>query len=168
MRIQKIASRDHGHTIGSSDWSNLCDDLDAIYGVAYNTIRDFPLEREPQEDSAPRDETPAEVIEVICEAMHDAYEKAAIENSWVTQEMCQVPYDELPPENKATMRKAARAAIEKFQEVTVGEPRGEARPKDKLRAALWLMRRAIQRDDPVTLTPSEARALLALAGPQGE
>ncbi len=44
--------------------------------------------------------------------------------------------------------------------------RGEARPKDKLRAALWLMRRAIQRDDPVTLTPSEARALLALAEPQ--
>ncbi len=80
LRIQKIASRYYGHT-----------DLDAIYGIAYNTIRDFPLEREP-------------------------------------------------------------------------DTRGEANPKDKLRAALWLMRRAIQRDDPVTLTPSEARALVALHG----
>ncbi len=77
LRIQKIASRDHGHT-----------DLDAIYSIAYNAIRDFPLERAP-------------------------------------------------------------------------DIRGEA-ASDKLRAALWLMRRAIQRDDPVTLTPSEARALLAL------
>ncbi len=89
LRIQRIASRDHGHTIGSRDWSNLCDDLDVIYDIAYSTIRDFPLER-------------------------------------------------------------------------ASDTRGEA--ADKLRAALWLMRRAIQRDDPVTLTPSEARALLALHG----
>ncbi len=80
LRIQKIASRDYGLT-----------DLEAIYDIAYNTIRDFPLECEP-------------------------------------------------------------------------DTRGEA--ADKLRAAVWLMRRAIQRDDPVTLTPSEARALLALASPQ--
>ncbi len=81
LRIQKIASRDYGLT-----------DLEAIHDIAYNAIRDFPLER-------------------------------------------------------------------------ASDTRGAA-ASDKLRAALWLMRRAIQRDDPVTLTPSEARALLALASPQ--
>ncbi len=50
LRIQKIASRYPGHT---SDWSILCADLNAIYAVAYNTIRDFPLVRAPPEDSAP-------------------------------------------------------------------------------------------------------------------
>ncbi len=50
-----------------------------------------------------------------------------------------------------------------FPEV-VAAVAGEKQGSDKLRAALWLMRRAIQRDDPVTLTPSEASALLALHG----
>lgn len=62
-----------------------------------------------------REVPPDEVIEVVCEAMHDAYETAAIENSWVTNDLCRVPYDELPPENKATMRAAARAAIAAYE-----------------------------------------------------
>ncbi len=143
LRIQKIASRYPGHT-----------DLDAIYDVAYNTIRDFPLEREPDT----RGETTIEAMAVLTARLQQDDETWNIVQDW--------------PQWTRAMR-----TLLAYREAQASMPRGEAQnnpaalpaeaaASDKLRAALWLMRRAIQRDDPVTLTPSEARALLALASPQ--
>lgn len=48
----------------------------------------------------------------VARAMHDAYERAAVRNAWKTQTSCQVPFDELPEENQATMLEAVDAALD--------------------------------------------------------
>lgn len=48
------------------------------------------------------------LVERSCEVMHDAYERAAAENGWSTQE----PWADVPEENKATMRTAVAALID--------------------------------------------------------
>ena len=53
----------------------------------------------------------SDVIERTCEAMHDAYEAAAVENGWATQERSRKPWADVPEANKATMRAAVRAAL---------------------------------------------------------
>jgi hypothetical protein len=52
-----------------------------------------------------------EQIEAWCEVMHDAYEKAAVEAGWETQERSRVPWADVPEENKQTMRAAVRALV---------------------------------------------------------
>lgn len=51
-----------------------------------------------------------EAVEAACEAMHDAYEDAAVRHGWATQERSRKPWSEVPEANKATMRDAVRAA----------------------------------------------------------
>ena len=50
-----------------------------------------------------------EQIEHLCEVMHDAYEQAAIEAGWETQERSRVPWIDVPEANKATMRASVSA-----------------------------------------------------------
>jgi hypothetical protein len=42
-------------------------------------------------------------------ALHEAYEKAAKEEGWKTQESCRVDFDDLPEANRRTMLKAVDA-----------------------------------------------------------
>lgn len=51
-------------------------------------------------------------IEKACEVMHDAYEKAAVEAGWETQQRSRVPWADVPEANKATMRAAVTALVE--------------------------------------------------------
>lgn len=50
-------------------------------------------------------------IEQFCEAFHDAYERAAVNEGWQTQKRSRVPWKYVPAENKATMRAAAREVL---------------------------------------------------------
>ncbi len=50
-------------------------------------------------------------IEHLCEVMHDAYEKSAKINGWSTNPSTRTSWDELPAENKVTMREAVRALV---------------------------------------------------------
>lgn len=49
--------------------------------------------------------------EAACEVMHDAYEAAAIQMGWQTQERSRNPWVDLPEANKATMRAAVDALL---------------------------------------------------------
>jgi len=51
-------------------------------------------------------------VERLCEVMHDAYEAAAVEQGWQTQERSRKPWSEVPEANKATMRAAVTALID--------------------------------------------------------
>jgi hypothetical protein len=48
-------------------------------------------------------------LEQACEIMHIAYEKAATDAGWETQEASRVPWADVPEANKATMRAAVQA-----------------------------------------------------------
>lgn len=50
-------------------------------------------------------------VEAACVVMHDAYEAAALEAGWATQERSRVPWAEVPEANKATMRAAVTALL---------------------------------------------------------
>ena len=50
-------------------------------------------------------------VERLCEVMHDAYEAAAVEAGWETQQRSRVPWADVPKANKATMRVAVRALL---------------------------------------------------------
>lgn len=54
------------------------------------------------------------LIEEACEAMHDAYEAAAVREGWETQERSRKPWAEVPDANKRTMRAAVAAALAVF------------------------------------------------------
>ena len=56
-----------------------------------------------------------EAIEVACEVMHDAYEKAALGAGWETQESSRKPWPEVPEANKEAMRAAVRALLEHIE-----------------------------------------------------
>lgn len=58
----------------------------------------------------------AKYIEQMCELMHDAYEKAAAEQDWSTQESSRKPWADVPEKNKATMRIAVRALVNRVTE----------------------------------------------------
>jgi hypothetical protein len=51
------------------------------------------------------------LIERLCEAQHDAYEAAAVEAGWQTQEQSRKPWAEVPEANKQTMRASMRAVL---------------------------------------------------------
>lgn len=54
-------------------------------------------------------------VEHLCEVLHDAYEEAAVQEGWATQERSRKPWDEVPEENKATMRAAVSALLRELQ-----------------------------------------------------
>lgn len=58
--------------------------------------------------------TPEET-EIACKIMHDAYELAAIKHKWSTQERSRVPWEDVPEENKRTMRAAVTAVVPYIQ-----------------------------------------------------
>ena len=47
--------------------------------------------------------TPLKDFYTLAEWLHNNYEEIALNNGWKTQSDCQVPFDELPNENKETM-----------------------------------------------------------------
>ena len=53
-----------------------------------------------------------ELKELIGRAMHVAYEKAAVECGWQTQDSCKVSYDDLPAKNRFCMDASVEAAAE--------------------------------------------------------
>jgi hypothetical protein len=52
-----------------------------------------------------------ERVELLCEAMHEAYESAAAVEGWVTQKASRKPWAEVPEANKRTMRAAVTAVL---------------------------------------------------------
>lgn len=50
-------------------------------------------------------------LEELCEAMHDAYETAAVAAGWETQARSRKPWADVPDANKQTMRHAVRALL---------------------------------------------------------
>lgn len=52
-----------------------------------------------------------DLIEAACEVMHVAYEAAAARQGWATQLVSRVPWDRVPPENRATMRAAVSTLL---------------------------------------------------------
>lgn len=51
-------------------------------------------------------------VERACKVMHDAYERAATETGWETQQASRKPWADVPATNKATMRAAVNALLE--------------------------------------------------------
>lgn len=51
--------------------------------------------------------------ELLAEWMHNNYEEIALNNGWKTQEDCQVPFHELPKENKVVMLELAERLLSK-------------------------------------------------------
>lgn len=51
-------------------------------------------------------------VEDACRVMHDAYEAAAVQAGWETQERSRKPWEDVPEANKATMRAAVSALME--------------------------------------------------------
>lgn len=52
------------------------------------------------------------LVERLCEVMHDAYEQAAAQEGWVTQEASRKPWSSVPEANRRTMRAAVRAMLD--------------------------------------------------------
>lgn len=42
LRVQKISAGKQGHVYGPADYADLCDDMDAIFGIARNAILRYP------------------------------------------------------------------------------------------------------------------------------
>jgi len=52
-----------------------------------------------------------DLVELVAELMHDAYELAAVQHGWATQERSRVSWADLPEANKMTMLTAVRAGL---------------------------------------------------------
>ena len=53
----------------------------------------------------------ADDVELLCEVMHDAYERAAVGAGWETQQASRKPWATVPEANKITMRAAVTALL---------------------------------------------------------
>lgn len=53
-------------------------------------------------------------LEHLCEVMHDAYERAAVDAGWETQARSRRPWADVPEENKMTMRAAVLALLDEL------------------------------------------------------
>ena len=51
------------------------------------------------------------LIELLCERQHDAYEAAAVEAGWTTQQASRKPWAEVPEANKQTMRASVAVVL---------------------------------------------------------
>jgi len=47
----------------------------------------------------------------MCRLLHEEYERAAIEEGWVTQAKSRVPWSDVPEANQRTMRRALHAVL---------------------------------------------------------
>lgn len=56
--------------------------------------------------------------ESLAEWFHNNYEEIALNNGWKTQDDCQVPFHELPEENKRTMIEVCERLLNKFSLLT--------------------------------------------------
>ena len=72
-------------------------------------------------------------IEHLCEVMHDAYEAAAVQEGWETQERSRKPWSEVPEANKATMRVAVLALRDQVLEDVLKEVHAENRWQEEKR-----------------------------------
>lgn len=63
-------------------------------------------------------------LDILCEILHDAYEKASLETGWQTQEVSRVSWADLPEANKATMRIAIRTLLTEYQAKTLEAVKG--------------------------------------------
>jgi hypothetical protein len=52
------------------------------------------------------------LVEQACEVLHDAYEQAAVNAGWETQERSRTRWADLPPANQQTMRAAVGALLD--------------------------------------------------------
>lgn len=52
-----------------------------------------------------------ELVERLCRIQHDAYEAAAAEHGWSTQQASRRPWDQVPAENRATMEASMLAVL---------------------------------------------------------
>jgi hypothetical protein len=50
-------------------------------------------------------------VEELCVLFHNAYEAAAVQEGWETQERSRKPWADVPPANKATMRATVREVL---------------------------------------------------------
>lgn len=99
--------------------------------------------------TAEADRAPDERIERACEVMHDAYERAAADEGWETQERSRKPWPDVPEANKATMRAAVRALIEHLDSAA-DRARAEVQAavmaeRERIAAAIYALRP--KRDD---------------------
>jgi hypothetical protein len=56
----------------------------------------------------------ADHIEHLCEVMHNAYEDAAVDAGWETQQASRKPWSDVPEANKITMRAAVIALLDEL------------------------------------------------------
>jgi len=71
-----------------------------------------------------------DLVEAACEVMHDAYERAAVQEGWENQEQSRKPWNDVPEANKATMRAAVDALLTWLDEI--GEPTPEQKTAEGL------------------------------------
>lgn len=74
-------------------------------------------------------------VEELCVLFHDAYEAAAVEAGWETQERSRKPWADVPEANKATMRATVRAVLE--SDWLAARLRVVAQERDLLAQAIW-------------------------------
>lgn len=99
------------------------------------------------EDAAAAMPVPDDRIERLCEVLHDAYEAAAVDQGWQTQQASRKPWAEVPEANKATMRAAVRAIVPAVLRDAADAAVAEEQPNPStqaLAAAIWLRQRATQ------------------------
>lgn len=60
--------------------------------------------------------TPFRDFYTLAEWLHNNYEEIALNNGWKTQSDCQVPFDELPNENKEVMLELALRLLTHLKE----------------------------------------------------
>lgn len=62
-----------------------------------------------------------DVLECVVKKLHDCYEAAAVKNGWETQARSRKPWDEVPEENKQTMRDAVTGAWPLIADIIISD-----------------------------------------------
>jgi hypothetical protein len=57
----------------------------------------------------------AQRLDHLCEVMHDAYERAAVDEGWMTNPASRKPWADVPEANKRSMRIAVRALLAELE-----------------------------------------------------
>jgi hypothetical protein len=99
-------------------------------------------------------------IEDACRVLHDAYESAAARHGWETQARSRVAWDDVPEENRATMRDAVTALLD-----FLGVASSQIEAETSGAAALWQLYFALYYGGSETLLalpPSVQRAYMAV------
>lgn len=56
-------------------------------------------------------------VDHLCKVMHDAYEQAAVDAGWATQQASRKPWVDVPEANKVTMRASVQALLNELEPV---------------------------------------------------